>query len=190
MPAPTSPIRSRCSSRSKARALPAPDVWYVGDTALDMECAARAGCTAVLLGALDPEDQGFAQFPAATPLCRFHGAWPIAARANRPGDPAKAGEHPVLVMAFDRDVARIGRVLGHVAAHALDRDQRALRVGIDMAAHDIDVAIRERRGCMKSLQRSTMLTLPSASLVSKPSLAHAAAAGERREPRLATRYRP
>jgi phosphoglycolate phosphatase len=38
-------------------------VWYVGDTALDMECAARAGCTAVLLGALDPEDQGFVPFP-------------------------------------------------------------------------------------------------------------------------------
>ena len=44
------------------------DVWYVGDTALDMECAARAGCTAVLLGALDPEDQGFAKFP---PQLRF-----------------------------------------------------------------------------------------------------------------------
>jgi phosphoglycolate phosphatase len=39
------------------------DVWYIGDTALDMECAARAGCTAVLLGALDPEDQGFVKFP-------------------------------------------------------------------------------------------------------------------------------
>jgi phosphoglycolate phosphatase len=39
------------------------DVWYVGDTALDMECATRAGCTAVLLGALDPEDQGFVKFP-------------------------------------------------------------------------------------------------------------------------------
>ena len=35
---------------------------------LDMECAARAGCTAVLLGALDPEDQGFAKFP---PQLRF-----------------------------------------------------------------------------------------------------------------------
>ena len=44
------------------------EVWYVGDTALDMECAARAGCTAVLLGALDPEDQGFAKFP---PQLRF-----------------------------------------------------------------------------------------------------------------------
>jgi phosphoglycolate phosphatase len=40
-----------------------PDVWYIGDTALDMECAARAGCTPVLLGALDPEDQGFVKFP-------------------------------------------------------------------------------------------------------------------------------
>jgi phosphoglycolate phosphatase len=39
------------------------DVWYVGDTALDMECAARAGCTSVLLGPLDPEDQGFVAFP-------------------------------------------------------------------------------------------------------------------------------
>ena len=44
------------------------DVWYVGDTALDMECAARAGCAAVLLGPLDPEDQGFAKFP---PQLRF-----------------------------------------------------------------------------------------------------------------------
>jgi phosphoglycolate phosphatase len=40
-----------------------PDVWYVGDTALDMECAARAGCTAVLLGSIDPRDEGFTHFP-------------------------------------------------------------------------------------------------------------------------------
>lgn len=39
------------------------DVWYVGDTALDMECAARAGCVGVLLGATESEDQGFAAFP-------------------------------------------------------------------------------------------------------------------------------
>jgi phosphoglycolate phosphatase len=44
------------------------DVWYVGDTALDMECATRAGCTAVLLGELDPDDQGFEKFP---PQLRF-----------------------------------------------------------------------------------------------------------------------
>ena len=39
------------------------DVWYVGDTALDMECAARAGCVGVLVGEIDPEDPGFATFP-------------------------------------------------------------------------------------------------------------------------------
>jgi phosphoglycolate phosphatase len=44
------------------------DVWYVGDTALDMECATRAVCTAVLLGELDPDDQGFEKFP---PQLRF-----------------------------------------------------------------------------------------------------------------------
>ena len=31
-------------------AVPGRDVWYVGDTALDMEAARRAGCAAVLLG--------------------------------------------------------------------------------------------------------------------------------------------
>lgn len=39
------------------------DVWYVGDTALDMECAARAGCVGVLVGAGDDEDKGFLTFP-------------------------------------------------------------------------------------------------------------------------------
>lgn len=38
-------------------------VWYIGDTALDMECAARAGCVGVLIGATDPADEGFARFP-------------------------------------------------------------------------------------------------------------------------------
>jgi phosphoglycolate phosphatase len=53
------------------------EVWYVGDTALDMECAARAGCIGVLLGALDPQDQGFTRFPpkrqftAFTELARY-----------------------------------------------------------------------------------------------------------------------
>jgi phosphoglycolate phosphatase len=46
-------------------------VWYVGDTAIDMECAANAGCVGVLLGALDQEDAGFARFPPALqfPAC-------------------------------------------------------------------------------------------------------------------------
>jgi phosphoglycolate phosphatase len=40
-------------------------VWYIGDTALDLECAALAGCTGVLLGVADPADLGFAKYPAA-----------------------------------------------------------------------------------------------------------------------------
>jgi phosphoglycolate phosphatase len=45
--------------------------WYIGDTAIDMECAANSGCHGVLLGALDPGDPGFARFPPALqfPAC-------------------------------------------------------------------------------------------------------------------------
>jgi len=42
--------------------LPGPDVWFVGDTAIDMECALAAGCTPILLGLLE-ETPEFAQFP-------------------------------------------------------------------------------------------------------------------------------
>jgi phosphoglycolate phosphatase len=46
-------------------------VWYVGDTAIDMECAANSGCVSVLVGALDPADDRFARFPPALqfPAC-------------------------------------------------------------------------------------------------------------------------
>jgi phosphoglycolate phosphatase len=39
------------------------ETWYVGDTALDMECASNAGCLGVLLGARAIEEESFAQFP-------------------------------------------------------------------------------------------------------------------------------
>jgi phosphoglycolate phosphatase len=39
------------------------ETWYVGDTALDMECARNAGCHGVLLGARALEDETFARFP-------------------------------------------------------------------------------------------------------------------------------
>jgi phosphoglycolate phosphatase len=39
------------------------EAWYVGDTALDMECARNAGCLGVLLGARPLEDATFARFP-------------------------------------------------------------------------------------------------------------------------------
>jgi phosphoglycolate phosphatase len=38
-----------------------PQVWFVGDTAIDMECARNSGCIAVLLGDGDAEE--FARFP-------------------------------------------------------------------------------------------------------------------------------
>jgi phosphoglycolate phosphatase len=37
--------------------------WYVGDTALDMECAKNAGCRSVLIGARAIEEESFAHFP-------------------------------------------------------------------------------------------------------------------------------
>lgn len=39
------------------------ETWYVGDTALDMECAKNAGCVGVLLGARPLEEESFAHFP-------------------------------------------------------------------------------------------------------------------------------
>jgi phosphoglycolate phosphatase len=46
------------------------ETWYIGDTALDMECAAGAGCVGVLLGARALEEESFARFP---PVLHFHG---------------------------------------------------------------------------------------------------------------------
>jgi phosphoglycolate phosphatase len=43
---------------------PGPDVWFVGDTAVDMECAIACGCVPVLIGMAEPSDE-FAQFPPA-----------------------------------------------------------------------------------------------------------------------------
>jgi len=43
---------------------PGPDVWFVGDTEVDMECALASGCVPVLLGAFD-QTPGFERFPPA-----------------------------------------------------------------------------------------------------------------------------
>ena len=45
------------------------DVWFVGDTAVDMQCALGAGCVPVLLGPSDPASSEFAQFK---PTLAFH----------------------------------------------------------------------------------------------------------------------
>jgi phosphoglycolate phosphatase len=41
---------------------PGPDVWFVGDTAIDMECGLASGCIPVLLG-VDGTAAEFAEFP-------------------------------------------------------------------------------------------------------------------------------
>ena len=46
-------------------------VWYIGDTALDMECASRAGCSGILIGEFDAADRGFAQFPPQQRFASF-----------------------------------------------------------------------------------------------------------------------
>ncbi len=39
-----------------------PDVWFVGDTAIDMECATNAGCTSILIRAEAPDGGEFENF--------------------------------------------------------------------------------------------------------------------------------
>ena len=39
------------------------DVWFVGDTGIDLECAHRAGCTGILVRETPPRDAEFAGFP-------------------------------------------------------------------------------------------------------------------------------
>ncbi len=47
---------------------PGPDIWYVGDTEMDMACAANSGCAGVLLAGELAEPNG-----AAVPLFHFSG---------------------------------------------------------------------------------------------------------------------
>jgi phosphoglycolate phosphatase len=42
-----------------------PEVWFVGDTGLDMQCAIGAGCVPVLVGAHDPDEPDLARWPPA-----------------------------------------------------------------------------------------------------------------------------
>lgn len=44
---------------------PAADVWFIGDTGIDLECAKNTGCTPVLYGDFQPENGQFEGFPFA-----------------------------------------------------------------------------------------------------------------------------
>src|SRR5947209_6091206 len=42
-----------------------PEVWFIGDTAVDMQCALNSGCVPVLLGPSDPASAEFSEFEPA-----------------------------------------------------------------------------------------------------------------------------
>jgi phosphoglycolate phosphatase len=47
------------------------EVWFVGDTAIDMECAKNSGCIAVLLGSYEPEEEFLREFARFAPRLSF-----------------------------------------------------------------------------------------------------------------------
>ena len=65
----TEPVDLALSGAGIARGT---DVWFVGDTAIDLECARNAGLTGILLRQTPPGDGEFAGFPprAHFPGCR------------------------------------------------------------------------------------------------------------------------
>lgn len=50
---------------------PGGGVWFVGDAAIDMECAHAAGCLPVLIGSADPGDAAFRAAPPARHIPDF-----------------------------------------------------------------------------------------------------------------------
>jgi phosphoglycolate phosphatase len=46
-----------------SRVPPGPDVWFVGDTDIDIECGRNAGCFTVLLRAQPPDERELAAHP-------------------------------------------------------------------------------------------------------------------------------
>ncbi len=58
------PDRAAVDLALEGSGIPAgPEVWFVGDTDIDMQCAAAAGCTGVLLRQAPPGAEEFAQHP-------------------------------------------------------------------------------------------------------------------------------
>jgi phosphoglycolate phosphatase len=50
---------------------PGEEVWFVGDTAVDMECALNSGCVAVLLGNAAPPEEFAREFARFAPQLSF-----------------------------------------------------------------------------------------------------------------------
>jgi phosphoglycolate phosphatase len=50
---------------------PGDEVWFVGDTAIDMECARNSGCVAVLLRNAEPPEECAREFARFAPHLSF-----------------------------------------------------------------------------------------------------------------------
>ena len=59
-------------------------VWFVGDAAIDMECAIRAGCTPVLRATNDEPDAAFRDWPPAAVADSSEDILRLAVDARRP----------------------------------------------------------------------------------------------------------
>lgn len=66
------PVRLALSTADIA---PGPDVWFVGDADVDMECAHRAGCVPILVGSTPQVGAGLDRFP---PLLKLGGCSAIS----------------------------------------------------------------------------------------------------------------
>lgn len=71
------PVRLALASSGHA---PGPEVWFVGDTDIDMRCAAEAGCTRVLLRPQPPDK---AEFPGHEPQLYFAACGELSAAVVR-----------------------------------------------------------------------------------------------------------
>jgi len=58
---------------------PGPDVWFVGDTRIDMECASNSGCVPILVRNIPPEAEEFGEF---MPEMHFSGCEALATLAS------------------------------------------------------------------------------------------------------------
>jgi len=58
---------------------PGPNVWFVGDTRIDMECASNSGCVPILVRNIPPEAEEFGEF---MPEMHFSGCEALATLAS------------------------------------------------------------------------------------------------------------
>ncbi len=63
---------------------PCKSVWFVGDAAIDIECARRTGCAAILVGDAPGEETAVARLGPESRISRLSDLIDLAGRAGRP----------------------------------------------------------------------------------------------------------